>query len=241
MVKKRYSESNGTMITDWIERKKRDRLLIFFNGWGMDNGITGFLRSNTPAGFDHDILHCYDYRSTVMPAEVLDDIARYSERTLVAWSLGVWAASRAGLKGIDRALALNGTLKPVSRDEGIAPELFQATLDNYDEENKQRFMRRMCGSAELFQRFLDHAPKRSARDQKDELALIQQSVLRKDKSAAPSWNYTHALIGRRDMIFPPSAQAHAWRGVAQKTVESMPHFPFFEFSNWQELCGCMEE
>ena len=229
------------MITRWIERKGHERLLIFFNGWGMDSGIAGFLQSNTTAGFGHDILHCYDYRSTAMSADVLDAVAGYGERTLIAWSFGVWAASRAGLEGIGRALAVNGTLHPVSDEEGIPPEMFRVTLERYDEENRRRFMRRMCGGTDPFRQFLGIAPERGVDDQRAELAALLQNVLQNGKDEPPSWSFTHALIGGRDLIFSAAAQGFAWRGIKQKTVDGMPHFPFFEFSNWQELCTCMEE
>lgn len=228
------------MITRWTQRQGNDRLLIFFNGWGMDDGIAGYLQANTPEEFGHDVLHCYDYRSTVLPADVHEAIAGYHERTLVAWSLGVWAARQAGLEGIKRALAVNGTMTPVNREEGIPPDIFQATLDNYDEENRARFMRRMCGSSALFEAFLDVAPLRAADDQKDELASILQNVVQGGTGRSSSWSYTHALIGGRDMIFPPKAQELAWRGVQCERAGGMPHFPFFKFGNWPELCACME-
>lgn len=232
--------SLNDMITHWIQRQGYNRLLIFFNGWGMDGGIAGYLQSNTSPGFCYDILHCYDYRSTIMPADVLESVAGYDEIILVAWSLGVWAARHAGLEGITRALAVNGTMTPVNREKGIPPDVFQATLDNYDEENRTRFMRRMCGSSALFEAFLDVAPLRTALDQKEELASILQSVLGNKNDVVPSWRYTHALIGGRDMIFSPKAQELAWRGVQCERADRMPHFPFFEFGNWSELCACME-
>ena len=228
------------MINRWIQKKGHDHLLIFFNGWGMDGRIADFLQSNTPAGFASDVLLCYDYRSTALPADVLDAIARYGERTLVAWSLGVWAACEVGLEGIDRALAVNGTLKPVSSDEGIPPDIFRATLDNYDEENRNRFMRRMCGKADLFEQFLDIAPQRSADDQKEELASILQGVSCEKAATVSSWSYTHALISGRDKIFPVKAQKYAWRNLAPLVADEVPHFPFFTFSNWPEICACME-
>ena len=229
------------MITHWIQRKGYSRLLIFFNGWGMDSRIADYLQSNT-SGFDSDILLFYDYRSTDLSADVLGAVAGYDERMVVAWSLGVWAASRAGLHGIDRALAINGTVNPVSSDEGIPPDIFRATLDNYDEGNRKRFMRRMCGGkASLFERFLDIAPLRTASDQREELALILQSVEKNvEEGGVPSWSYTEALIGGRDMIFPPVTQAFAWRGIKHTVVDEMAHFPFFDFSNWQTVCTCME-
>lgn len=229
------------MITRWIHRKGHDRLLIFFNGWGMDDRVADFLQAGTPESFSRDVLLCYDYRSTVIPRDVLDRIAGYRERTLVAWSLGVWAACEAGLEGIDRALAINGTLTPVSREEGISPEIFRATLDNYTEKSRERFMRRMCGSSAFFERFLEIAPKRTVSDQKEELASILQNVMQAKSGVSRSWRYTHVFIGRRDTIFPAKAQEYAWRELEPLVAEDMPHFPFFAFSSWPEVCACMEK
>ncbi len=229
------------MIVRWIQKKGHDSLLIFFNGWGMDSRIADYLQYRTPASFSRDVLLCYDYRSPVLPADVRAHIARYRDRNLVAWSLGVWAAHKSGLEGIERALAINGTLNPVSSDEGIPPDIFRATLDNYNEENKNRFMRRMCGSTPLFRRFLGVAPERCAPDQKEELASILQDVSREKAAVVSSWSYTHALVGGRDMIFPAKNQEYAWRNLGPLVVDEVPHFPFFTFSNWQEVCSCMEE
>ncbi len=229
-----------TLITRWIQRKGHDRLLLFFNGWGMDGGIAEYLQSNTPADFRYDVLLCYDYRSLLMPQDVLETIASYGERILVAWSLGVWAAQKAGLSGIGRALAINGTLNPISSEEGISPAIFSQTLGNYNEENRTRFIRRMCGSSSLFHRFMAVSPERNALDQKEELASIQQHVEEDTLQQPSSWSYTHALIGGRDMIFSPKAQKFAWRDLEYSISEDMPHFPFFSSTSWPEVCSCMD-
>jgi len=205
----------------------------------MDGGIAEYLQSNTPAGFGYDVLHCYDYNSLVISQDILDVIASYGERILVAWSLGVWAAQKAGLSGIGRALAINGTLNPISSEEGIAPAIFAQTLDNYNEENRTRFIRRMCGSASLFNRFMTVSPERTALDQKDELAAIQKHIDAEILPQSSSWSYTHALIGGRDMIFTPEAQKSAWRDLEYTVSEDMPHFPFFSSTSWPEVCSCM--
>lgn len=228
------------MITRWIQRKGYERLLIFFNGWGMDGGIADFLQSNTTGEFDRDILLCYDYRTTGFPDGLPGDIAAYGGRMVVAWSLGVWAAQRTGLEKVDKALALNGTPWPVSTEKGIPPDIFRATLDNYDEESRLRFLRRMCGSTALFKRFMDFAPQRDAADQQEELDAILQEVTGDTVQPSPAWEYTHAVIGGRDMVFPAAAQERAWSGIQRKEMRGMPHFPFFEFNNWQEICKCME-
>ncbi len=229
------------MKTRWIQQKGYDRLLIFFNGWGMDENIALYLQENTSGRFRHDVLMCYDYRSLGMPADLPAALKSYAERTVVAWSLGVWAACSAGIEGIGKALAINGTLSPISAGEGIPPEVFRATLESYDEDNRIRFMRRMCGGSAGLDRFYAIASRRSTADQQDELDAIAEQVDAGEPVAKPEWSFTHALIGRRDMIFPPEAQERAWSGITRRMVNSLPHFPFFAFDDWEELCSCMED
>ncbi len=229
------------MKTRWIQRKGYDRLLIFFNGWGMDESIALYLQANTSGRFQSDVLLCYDYRSVDMPAGIPDILGDYAERTVVAWSLGVWAASCIALEGIDSALAINGTLKPISTGEGIQPDVFRATLDSYDEDSRIRFIRRMCGSAAELERFYAIAPQRSAHDQKAELGAIAGHVAAGRPSAMLEWSFTHALIGGCDLIFPPQAQEQAWSGTRRRMVKELPHFPFFAFNDWEKVCSCMED
>jgi len=225
------------MITRWIRRKGNDRLLLFFNGWGMDGNTAASLDANTPPGFGRDVLLCYDYTVPGFPDGVADEIASYRERTLVAWSLGVRAAAEACLEGIDRAVAVNGTLTPISADRGIAPEIFRATLEGWSEPNRERFYRRICGGAEQLGRFRAMAPERSVEDQKAELAAIEERILQNPVTDA-SWQYTHAVIGGRDMIFPPAAQQAAWEGCERTVIADMQHVPFFILDSWEALAGC---
>ena len=60
--------------------------MLFFAGWGMDE--TPFLQIHPT---DKDWMICYDYRSLEFDADILQE---YSEITLIAWSMGVWAASQ---------------------------------------------------------------------------------------------------------------------------------------------------
>ena len=226
------------MITRWIHRKGNSRVLLFFNGWGMDCAIARYLQSNTAGDFASDVLFCYDYTVPGIGAEVLDAIASYGERTLVAWSLGVWAAAEAGLDGIGRAIAINGTLSPVGEGKGIPADTFHATLEGWSEKGRERFTRRICGGGDNLERFQVMASVRDVKDQKAELAAIGERILADGCETAASWKYTHALIGGRDMIFPPAAQEIAWEGVARTVVPDMPHVPFFLLSGWEALQEC---
>ena len=70
----------------FIIKNNQKHLLLFFAGWGMDE--TPFLQIHPT---DKDWMICYDYRSLEFDADILQE---YSEITLIAWSMGVWAASQ---------------------------------------------------------------------------------------------------------------------------------------------------
>ena len=63
----------------------RKEALLFFAGWGMDE--TPFMHNLPP---NTDLIICYDYRSNDFDSTLL---STYEGIYVVAWSMGVWAAS----------------------------------------------------------------------------------------------------------------------------------------------------
>ena len=199
-----------------------DRLIVFFTGWGMDHRAAAHLDA---AGYD--VWSVADYTE---PVE-LTIPARYRERHLVAWSLGVRAAAECGGEYTD-ALAVNGTLRPIDAAEGIAPEIFDGTIRNWPEERaRERFMLRMTGSRAALEAF--PRPERTADSQLAELRALAERFRGGD---AGRGFYTRALIGTRDKIFPAAAQRNAWdRAGVPATEFEAPHAPFAQFHSWDEV------
>lgn len=238
------------MKTEWLRKEGSEKLLIFFNGWGMDGRIAAHLvnKSLEEGGneacneaFTEDVLVCYDYR-TLEPGEgFMAEVSRYPHITVVAWSFGVWAAQQVKLPPVARALALNGTLYPVHDTLGISSVVFQATLASYSEESRNRFNRRMCGSSEAFACFSTMSPSRDTSEQKEELEALNTHFQSRSLPSTPDWHYSHAVIGGRDLVFPAEQQYAAWRGVPQTIIGDMAHFPFFHFTTLQELLACFRK
>jgi len=227
------------MKSTWIKQEGHQSVLLFFNGWGMDEKIARYLSNNSSDDCPYDILHCNDYRDTILPEEVHNQLKNYEQRIVIAWSFGVWVANQVGLSNVTKAIALNGTLSPINTFKGIAPPIFQATLDNYDEHNRERFMRRICGGNRGYKAFEPMAPERTVLDQKRELIALQKQVLsgyRNDRS----WCYQHVIIGGKDLIFTDTAQQRAWPDTRQTLINDMPHLPFYEFNSWQEILSCLD-
>lgn len=201
------------MKQHFIIRNNSKHLLLFFAGWGMDE--TPFTDMH-PA--DSDWMICYDYRSLEFDESLLKG---YSEITLVGWSMGVWAASRImelyPCLPVSRSIAINGTLHPVSESKGIAPAIFEGTLQGLTEKTLQKFQRRMCGSSSEYKVFQTVAPQRPVEELKEELAAIQKQYLSSD---APGFRWQKAIIGRNDRIFTPENQRRAWENNVELIEES---------------------
>lgn len=194
------------------------RLVLFFAGWGMDPAPFADLARD---GYDIAVL--WDYRSLSIDWSFADP---YDEICLVAWSMGVVAASLATAPvddRITRRVAVNGTPVPVSDTEGIPEAIFRGTLDRLDERNLAKFRRRMFASRAACAAFLAAAPARSLDSLRAELAALGTLAA---PPSAPAWDT--AYVGLSDAIFPPDAQRRAWhsRGVPVVEIDA-PHCPDF--------------
>ncbi len=233
------------MKTAWLKQGGAEELLLLFNGWGMDSCL-GYhlLATSLENEFPQDLLICYDYRTLDLEQVVMDEIGRYRRITIVAWSFGVWVAQQTRLPAITRAIAINGTLYPVHEEMGIRPGVFEATLSTWSEESRQRFNRRMCGSSEALTLFTSIAPDRSATSQQEELEQLKGHLLRSEATGTGAtgapWSYDHAIIGKRDLVFPARQQYAAWEKLPKTVIADMPHFPFHHFRNLQEVLACFK-
>jgi hypothetical protein len=175
------------------------------------------------AGFapaDADVMLCYDYRQLDFSPEW---VAGYEQITLWAWSMGVWAASQTfGVPVTEGAsereatpvilpfaekIAINGTPMPIDDACGIPVAIFEGTLAAMDPVSLRKFNRRMCGSSEVFGRFVKKIPHRPVDELKDEMEVIGREVRRRPLAR---FAWTKALIGERDLIFTLANQKRAW-------------------------------
>lgn len=187
----------------FIHKDDSPWLTLFFAGWGMDEHPFMDYRSRCC-----DLLVCYDYRSFDFDFSLLEG---YRDIRLVAWSMGVWAASYLlqdkGNLPLSERIAVNGTLTPVDEEKGIPPHIFKGTLDGLNERNLQKFYRRMCGSREDTNYFLERAPQRNIEDLREELRLIGERAV---ANPVPSFTWKVAVIGSEDLIFSAANQRRAW-------------------------------
>ncbi len=207
--------------------KNNDKLILFFNGWGMDELVVSHLGSE-----DFDVCIFYHYDEDFGFDK--DILKNYKEIYLIAWSMGVWSAAKS-LQEINihfnKSIAINGTLSPVNDSFGIPKDIFKGTIEHFSERNKQKFDRRMLGSKEDFQRFRDIPNSRTLVNQLSELELIYK--LAKDK--AINFSLDKAIIGTRDLIFPTQNQINFWSKKTEVKEIDSAHFPFYNFNTWSEI------
>ncbi len=218
------------MITHWLARNATKRLIVFCNGWGMDHHPLTLL---APGGYD--VLVLSDYRHCVLPENMETLTKGYDDIFLVAWSFGVWAAQHLFCGRGDlfsRAIAINGTLRPIDDDYGIPHQFFTATLENFSPSVLDRFYRRMCRPKQVLDGFLAHRPARTLEDQKEELEALE--ILIKNGVDEPSM-FDTAIVSATDLIIPTEHQRAFWQGRCRILEVEGCHFPFGTWASWPAI------
>lgn len=206
----------------------------------------------TPATVSHltlpdqcDLLALYDYRIL----ELSDDPAdlpwnSYEAVTIVAWSLGVWAAEQVVphwsiLPTKQRLIAVAGSPYPMHDQWGIPKQIFVGTLEGLTDENRQRFNRRMCGG-KRYKQLYDILSERPTTELRDELQAVYDSLATPEASESTphtrlAWDL--AIIGERDQIFPAKNLSTLWKAVNVPTLlfSDGYHYLFDLWQSWSEL------
>ncbi len=209
----------------FVHKEGSSRLLLIFAGWGMDANVFGHL--HRPG---YDVMVVWDYRSFHIDWKCT---ASYSEICLLAWSMGVFAATQsvqAIEHKITKRVAVGGTPYPVDDELGIPQAVFNGTLSTLSEATLRKFNRRMCHSPEMLALFNAHAPDRHIDELRDELQAIADRLI---LAAPSSLRWDLAIGGRNDMIFPHLNQRRAWEGLGVRfqTTDDAHFFDFEALAN----------
>jgi len=215
-----------------IVQDRRDELVIFFSGWGMDRAATKLIDFG-----DRDVAQCYDYRELSWPGDIRSYATRYSKIHLVAWSMGVAFAARMCEELTDLfalKLAAGGSIPGIDDAYGIQVDAYQATIDGMTEKGRSRFHRRITEDRQL-QATLDDTNGRSLEDVQEELVAIRDHLAAQPQAES---FFDVALIGGRDRIFPPENLQNYWQGRANiHFADDMPHMPLASKISIGELIG----
>ncbi len=198
----------------WLNRENNEKLIVFFNGWGMDECVVNHLQAE-----NYDVLMFYDYNrlETDFDFSVLN---AYSKKYLIAWSMGVMTATLFDIDYLSKT-AVNGTLKPIDDKFGIPKRIYDLTIKGFSTKGAERFIKNM------YQDFSEYIyPKREFENQKSELETLTHYEANQD------FKYDRVFISSDDKIIPTKNQVNFW-GIEPNITSG--HCPFNRFKKWSEL------
>ena len=196
----------------WLNKRNNNKVIIFFNGWGMDESVVKHLN---PENFD--ILMFYNYNELNIDLSIIND---YKEEYLIAWSMGVMVATRFDII-YNSTTAINGTLKPIDDKFGIPNRVYNLTIKGFSPKGRERFIKSMFNNAENLPNIT-----REFEEQKTELSAL------KNYTANEDFKYNRIIISDNDKIIPTQNQEAYW-GI--KANLKTGHCPFYSFTKWSEL------
>ena len=195
--------------------ENNNKLIIFFNGWGMDEFIISHLDRT---GFD--LLVIYNYNN--LDIEYLP-LENYSKKYIVGWSMGVMVSTifYDCFGEIDKYIAINGTPKPIDNRYGIPEKVYKLTLRGFNENSCRRFMENMFETKPPIEKFSN----RTLESQKEELKNlmgIEGKYISFDK----------VFVSENDNIIPTKNQLNYWK---HPVIIKGGHCPFYNFKSWSEI------
>lgn len=191
-------------------------LILFFNGWGMDERI--FKDFPNLKNFQINIIN-YPYNVPLLNFEKHDKIY------VIGWSFGVYYASLF-LKNFPYdyiGISINGTPETIGSN-GITPKIFDLTLNTLNKENLLKFYENMEVKAPFLN--MDKS-----------IEELKESLLHLKNNYVPQENYFHfSYIGERDKIIPASRQNKYYKNKNIPIFNiSCGHYPFYILNSWDKI------
>ena len=195
--------------------ENNEKLIIFFNGWGMDEFIISHLDRK---GFD--LLVFYDYTDLDVDFPPLDN---YQEKYIIGWSMGVMISTLFYncFGNINKYIAINGTPKPIDDKYGIPERVYKLTLKSFNENTCRKFIEKMFDTKPPIEKFSNRTLE-SQKEELENLMGIEGKYISFDK----------VFVSENDNIIPTKNQLNYWR---YPVIIKGGHCPFFKFENWSEI------
>jgi biotin synthesis protein BioG len=220
----------------WLNKQNNKNLIVFFAGWSFDE--KPFIALDCG---ENDVLIVYDYNSLFIPKE-LKDLSSYENKTLIAWSMGVFVACK--LKDLftdfDKKIAINGTTSPVNDTYGIPIRMFELTLKHAQKGLEGKFYQNLFTTEEEYNLYSSYPVQRQIENRVSELENLY-TLIKNEKELDCIGFYDLAIVSDYDKIIPPQNQIECHKKNSTPVV-TVPygHFPYYHFSNWKELTKCQQ-
>lgn len=192
------------------------KLILFFNGWGMDRGVVE--KTELPEGYEIEIIN--------YPYIVKNNLEKYDDIILIGWSFGCYYLTKylfSTGKKFDKIIGINGNGEILGK-YGISPKIFEYTINTLTSESLIKFYKNM----EIDENF--SYPQKSFENIKDELENFK-------KIYEPLENiFTKIIIGKNDKIVPSSRQKRYCvdKNINYEEIEC-GHYPFNYIKAWSEI------
>ncbi len=216
----------------WTIRNKAENLIIFFNGWGLDEQPFIPLTSSL-----FDVLMFYDYQTALIPPQARAMLQPYKSFTLIGFSMGVWMSQKVMEQLPDTpvfSLAINGTLNPIHDRYGIPPAIYDQQCESFSEAAARQFYEDLVATPSERERFLAHLPRRGWQDQQAELIRLRELV-QQDPLDRLSGQFDAAYISTQDKIISARNQMRFWKNQSTVHMLESGHFPFYRWPSWEAL------
>lgn len=214
----------------WLNKKDNKNLIVFFAGWSFDE--------NPFKVFDcgeNDVLFIYDYNS-VESLNEFSAFEQYQNKTLIAWSMGVFTAYnlRENFKNFNLKIAVNGTVQPVDNEFGIPVKTFELTLKHASVGLGGKFYKNVFKTEEEFNKYMRNPVQRSIEDRVSELENLYSRI--KSEEITVEEFYDYAVVSEFDKIIPSKNQRNSHEKTKVSVVDLQNgHFPFYNFNSWGEI------
>lgn len=195
------------------------KLILFFNGWGMDENIISHLE--IPINYSLKVINFpYNFDNAIL--------SEYDDIIFIGWSFGSYYLTKYIIENnikSNKIISLNGTPETIGKN-GISEGVFKLTLDTLTPDTLQKFYENM-GIDNTFSQ-----AKKNFKDIKNELKYFKDNYI-------PLKNiFTHAFIGKKDKIIPASRQKKYFEANKVIITELIcGHYPFSAVKSWNTLIG----
>ena len=215
----------------WLNKKNNNKLIIFFAGWSFDYNPFKFLECE-----NYDVLFVFDYNEITQ----LPEIPKYSEKYLIAWSMGVFTAYllKNNLPEFDKKIAINGTPYPVDDKFGIPQKPFLLTLRHAKTGLEGKFYQNIFDKQDEYSIYEKTQVKRSIENRETELKALYERIKSTDLNYEKFYDF--ALISSYDKIIPTQNQINFWQENAPYKLLESGHFPFYNFKSWNDIIKTAE-
>lgn len=207
----------------FFQKNNSDELIVFFNGWGMDE--TPFY----PLKSCRDLLFIFDYSDSDLTLDL--DFSKYKKLILMSFSAGVFMAAyfQDLLPDFHVKIAINGTLHMLDEHKGVPPSMFKE-MESLTYENALEFREKITDNKDHYNLFNKYQPLRNLESSMEELFALKRYF------AEPKFfDYDKVIVGKSDIILPTENQLRAWNNHKNVHKTSGGHFLFYNFNDFDEL------